>query len=90
MPGGRIPGPSGTDAYREYRIDSGTAVRSRSPAPVSVGLGSRVPFMPLKDRFIEVLRRTLPRLPEGMRAEFALMLTPRSLAIMAGVMAAWG
>lgn len=42
------------------------------------------------DRFVEVLKRTAPRLPGEIRQEFAAMLTPTSLAIMAGTLAAWG
>lgn len=48
-----------------------------------------VATMSLDERFAEVLRRTLPLLPGEMRQEFAAMLSPTSLLIMAGTLAVW-
>lgn len=42
------------------------------------------------DRFTQVLKRTTPKLPGEIREEFAAMITPTTLAVMAGTLAAWG
>jgi hypothetical protein len=49
-----------------------------------------VAAMTATERFTEVLTRTAPKLPGEIREEFAAILTPTSLAIMAGTLAAWG
>lgn len=49
-----------------------------------------VAAMTATERFTEVLTRTAPKLPGEIREEFAAILTPTSLAMMAGTLAAWG
>jgi len=44
---------------------------------------------PLVDKFSEVLRRTAPLLPANMQQEFQALLSPASLAIMAGTLVVW-
>ena len=44
---------------------------------------------PLEDKFAEALRRTAPKLPGSMRHEFEALLSPTSLAIMAGTLVVW-
>jgi peptidoglycan hydrolase-like protein with peptidoglycan-binding domain len=43
----------------------------------------------LTDKFAEALRRTGPKLPASMQNEFAALLTPASIAIVAGTLALW-
>lgn len=44
---------------------------------------------PLEDKFAESLRRTGPKLPSNIRSEFEAMLSPTSLAVMAGTLVVW-
>jgi hypothetical protein len=43
----------------------------------------------LTDKFTEVLRRTVSKLPSSMRGEFEALLSPGNLAIMAGTLVVW-
>ena len=45
--------------------------------------------MPLEERFISVLYRTLPKLPADIQDAFAAMLSPTTLAVIVGVLAVW-
>jgi hypothetical protein len=45
--------------------------------------------MPLEDRLKEMLVRTAPRLPAGIREEFEKILNPAMLATVVGVLAVW-
>lgn len=84
----RIPGPIGYGGG-VCTIDGGTTIRSESPLPGVVGFDDGAARLPLEERFQEVLRRTLPRLPGEIREEFAMLLSPTSLAVMAGTLAVW-
>ena len=55
------------------------------PAPSATNLPAN-----LGDRLVEVLRRSLPLLPDEMRRSVAVLLTGQNLAITTGVLAAWG
>jgi hypothetical protein len=70
-------------------IDEGTLGRWQSPAPGPVGTSPPVGDMPLDDRFIEVLQRTLPLLPAEVREEFAQLLSPTNLLIIVGTLVVW-
>ncbi len=63
--------------------------RGLTPPPGFLKSEASVFQIPLEDRFVEMLRRTMPYLPGEMREEFAMMLTPSSLAIIAGTMVVW-
>lgn len=88
MAGSRDPGPIGTGPYGMCRIDDGTMIRTRSPTPGPVSR-SRVEGMPMEDRFVEVLHRTVPHLPEEIQEEFSQLLSPTNLLIIAGTLAVW-
>jgi hypothetical protein len=45
--------------------------------------------MPLEDRFTSVLHRTLPLLPAEFQNEFAMMISPAAIAMVAGTLAVW-
>jgi hypothetical protein len=45
--------------------------------------------MPIQDRFVLVLQRTVPLLPGEIQQEFVALLSPANLLIMAGTMAVW-
>ena len=45
--------------------------------------------MPLEDRFTSVLHRTLPLLPAEIQDEFAQMISPMAILMIAGTLAAW-
>lgn len=92
MGAGTTRGPAGTDVYGTpgvCSIDDGTMVRQPSPTPLTLGAGNAVAMMAIEDRFIAVLKRTVPLLPHEMQDEFAKMLTPLNLGIMAGTLAVW-
>lgn len=83
----RIPGPTGIFTQP---IDDGTQVIRWSFAPGPVGsTGNSVGAMPLEDRFTNVLRRTLPKLPADIQEEFATMLSPAALLTIVGVLVVW-
>ncbi len=84
----RIPGPGGYDA-NVCTIDAGTMVRSDSALPGVVGHDDVAVRLPLEERFEEVLRRTLPLLPGELQDEFGMLLSPASLAVMAGTLTVW-
>jgi len=74
----------------------GAALAAPKPvAPGNVTAVSAVPVKPgvadwpLADKFAEVLRRTLPLLPAGVRGEFEAMISPQNLGITAGVLVVW-
>ena len=58
-----------------------------SPTPVAPPLN--VAAMPLQDRFCEVLTRTLPLLPKDIRQEFAALISPLNIVIIAVALVAW-
>lgn len=71
-------------------LNDGTLCRARSPQVGIVGsLPSTVASWDLETKLIEAARRTTPKLPGEMRAEFAALLTGTNLAIFAGVLVAW-
>lgn len=72
---------------RVLSTSGGARVIPQSPAEAMVK--KRVWEWPLADKFTEVLRRTLYKLPGSMRHEFAALLSPTSLAIMVGTLVAW-
>jgi len=43
----------------------------------------------MQDKFVEVLRRTAPKVPGSMRKEFEALLSPTSLAFMGGALVLW-
>jgi len=45
--------------------------------------------MPLEDRFTSVLHRTLPLLPAEIQDEFAMMISPAAIVMVAGTLAVW-
>jgi len=85
----RVPGPIGTEPAVAGLIDDGTMCRVRSAAPGPIYADRLVGAMPLEDRFIQMLERTVPHLPGEFREEFAQLIAPESVAIMAGTMAVW-
>lgn len=71
--------------------------RSQKPAPAA-GPAPALPAAPaardiadwpLADKFSEALRRTAPLLPASMQQEFLALLSPASLAIIAGTLVVW-
>ena len=60
-----------------------------TPSPVGRSGNGTVASMPLEERFISVLHRTLPKLPADIQDEFAAMLSPTTLAVIVGVLAVW-
>lgn len=87
MSGQRVPGPTGT--WGICTLDGGTLVRSYSLPPGSIGDDENISDLPLDDRFKRVLELTGPRLPGEIQEEFTNMLTPYTVGIMVGVLAAW-
>lgn len=63
-----------------------SARRAASPGPAA---GKPVNQWPLPDRFAEVMRRTAPKLPGGMRHEFEALLSPGSLAMIGATLVLW-
>ncbi|MCC9601776.1 hypothetical protein LOC67_14545 [Stieleria sp. JC731] len=85
----RNPGPIGSGGTLTY--DSGTQQCRFTPVPGVLGAAhTDVQAMPLEDRFANVLKRTVPKLPAEIQEEFAAMLSPSSLAIMIAVLVIWG
>lgn len=64
------------------------AVLPYSMASASV-TAARVWELPMEEKFARVLRRTVSRLPGSMQHEFETLLSPASLAIMAGTLVIW-
>ena len=81
----RVPGPIRN--YDVCMIDEGTLTRTRLPRPSD--RAESVVQMALNDRFEKVLYLTVPKLPGEIREEFAAILTPATVAITVGVLAAW-
>lgn len=65
------------------------AAPAAAPAPAAVAAPLAVADWSLERRFSEVLQRTAPKLPARMQQEFLALLTPTSLAIMAGTLVVW-
>ncbi|MCD0459784.1 hypothetical protein [Roseiconus lacunae] len=85
----RNPGPVGSTGVRSR--DLGTNQCRFTPVPGVLGSSSTdVQALSLEDRFENVLRRTVPKLPAEIQEEFAALLSPASLAIMIGVLVVWG
>jgi len=89
MAGPRVPGVIRSDPFGTCSLDDGTMNRGLTPPPGYLRSANGILQMSLENRFGEVLRRTMPYLPGEMREEFAMMLTPSSLAIIAGTMVVW-
>ena len=85
----RMPGPMGHTPYGTGTVDAGTMCVARSPRPGTIRHDVGVAALPLSDRFVSVLRRTVPYLPSEMREEFAQILSPASLAIISGTLVVW-
>lgn len=68
-------------------IDEGTMCVSRSRAPGPIGLGRLT--LSTQDKIAEAIRRSLPMLPSEARHQVEAMLTPTSLAIIAGTLIVW-
>ncbi len=60
-----------------------------APAPPPASAKVPVYEWSLEDKFAEALKRTAPKLPGEMRHQFEALLTPASLAVMAGALAVW-
>jgi len=89
MAGERTPGPIGVDPFPNQCFDPGTLIRSPTPTPGPVRGGQRVAEMSQEDRFTIVLRRTLPLLPAEIQDEFAQMISPTAIMVVAGTLAVW-
>jgi len=89
MGGERRPGPTGTLYRQPQRLDAGTNPLQRTTPPGSVGALPDIASMPIQDRFVLVLQRTLPKLPHDMQEQFASLLSGQNLVIMAGCLAIW-
>ena len=79
-----MPGPLGTESNIPL-IDEGTLARSRSPVPGPV---STVPLS-TQERIAEAMRRSLPLLPAEARHQVEALISPESLAIIAGTLLLW-
>ena len=79
-----MPGPLGTESNLPV-IDEGTLARSRSPVPGPV---STVPLS-TQERIAEAMRRSLPLLPAEARHQVEALISPESLAIIAGTLLLW-
>ena len=87
----------------EGRSSDSPAVMARAPRMASpYGTGAlrspleavSTPVLPvhewtMEQRFSEVLRRTTPLLPQHMRREFAVLLSPMTLSIIGGTLVVW-
>ena len=87
MAEGRKPGPLGAGGAT-IDIDPGTLMRRRAPAPGPIAVNA-VPRMSLLDRFMEVCQRALKYMPDDAKDQFAQLLAPTSLEIMAGMFVIW-
>lgn len=86
--GGARAGQQPANASGIKRSPSHSLVHSTTPAVISPPPRT-VGDWTLEEKFTEVLKRTAPRLPTGLRREFEALLTPESLAIMAGTFVVW-
>lgn len=93
MSDARIPGPIGAHGNPisgdVFQGDIGAHQCRFKLKPGVVGYGNGVANMPLEDRFSNVLSRTLSKLPAELQEEFAMLLSPASLAIVVGTMVIW-
>jgi hypothetical protein len=85
--GERPPGPMCITKLGVDWIDQGTMCRSRSSPPVSTGL--RCGHMSAQDKIGEAIQRSVPMLPAEARYQVQAMLSPKSLAIVAGTLTVW-
>ena len=85
--GERQPGPQCATEVGSTWIDEGTNCLTRMGAPASVGLQA-IPAS-AQDRIAEAIRRALPMLPAEARHQVEAMLSPESLAIIAGTLIVW-
>jgi hypothetical protein len=65
------------------------AKSAASPPALTAQTPPGVASWPLADKFKDVLIRTGPKLPEGLREEFQRLVTPQAAAIMAGTLVVW-
>lgn len=84
----RLTPPPGPLGVQNMTLAGGPTVVRSANATASAA-ASAVANWSLTEKFAEALRRTAPKLPGSMRREFEALLTPTSLAIMAGTLAAW-
>ena len=84
---GRLPGPIRN--HDVCMIDDSTLARTQTPVPGPIGRAESIEQMAIEDRFERVLYSTAPKLPGEIREEFAAILTPTTIAITVGVLAAW-
>lgn len=68
------------------RIDGTISGPRPFPSPAAA---ASVSGMSPQDRFVEVLRRTIPLLPGEVQQEFAALLSPSNLILIAATLAAW-
>lgn len=89
-----VPGPVGAESGRTSTLQAPTppaapAVSTVTQANLPANAPGNVEKWDMEDRFSDVLKRTLGKLPGSMQHEFAALLTPTNLAIMAGTLALW-
>ena len=82
----RTPGP--TNGVSQAELGTESVCRIPVYAPKSVG-STDVSAWRLEDRFINVMNRTGPKLPEEIRDEFMVLLQPQALAMIVGVLVVW-
>lgn len=80
--------PAGTARSASRGSSRGGAAAASGPASKPAAAAQSVADWPIEKKFEEVLRRTLPKLPFAMQHEFAQLLTPESIAVTAGILAA--
>ena len=86
MPSFKPPGTL-SQVSHPVAIRDGTSGQSAAPRP---GLGGPdVAHWPLERKLIEAARRTTGKLPSEMRAQFAVLFAPESIAITGLVLAFW-
>lgn len=68
-------------------VDEGTMCVSRSGVPGPLGLGRLT--LSTQDKIAEAIRRSLPMLPSEARHQVEAMISPTSLAIIAGTLIVW-
>jgi len=85
----RVAAPSPTGATSASKSAGVPTAKTAAPAPPPASAKVPVHEWSLKDKFAEALKRTAPKLPGEMRHQFEALLTPTSLAVMAGTLAVW-
>ena len=81
------PTPLCSTRLRISWIDSGTLCLSRTNPPGPIPLNPL--HMSSQERIAEAIRRSIPMLPSEARSQIEAMLTPASLAIVAGTLVVW-